>query len=82
MANRFTSNQPTNMNAEKRLRGRPHKLEEDKLIGRRVSVEMDYWDVIDDFLVDQEMDLADLFRLIAKAIYAANAIREVKTHAN
>lgn len=70
------------MNAEKKLRGRPHKLEEDKLIGRRVSVEMDYWDVIDDFLVDQEMDLADLFRLIAKAIYAANAIREVNIHEN
>ena len=43
---------------------------------------MDYWDVIDDFLVDQEMDLADLFRLIAKAIYAANAIREVNIHEN
>jgi len=70
------------MNTEKKLRGRPHKLEEDKLIGRRVSVEMDYWDVIDHFLIDQEMDLADLFRLIAKAVYAANAIREVKTHAN
>jgi len=70
------------MNAEKKLRGRPHKLEEDKLIGRRVSVEMDYWDVIDDFLVDQEMDLADLFRLIAKAIYAANAIREVNIYEN
>ena len=75
-------NHPTNMNMKKKLRGRPHKLEEDKLIGRRVSVEMDYWDVIDDFLVDQEMDIADLFRLIAKAIYAANAIREVKTYAN
>lgn len=70
------------MNTEKKLRGRPHKLEEDKLIGRRVSVEMDYWDVIDDFLVDQEMDLADLFRLIAKAIYTANSMWEVKTHAN
>ena len=70
------------MNAEKKLRGRPRKLEEDKLIGRRVSVEMDYWDVIDDFLVDQEMDLADLFRLIAKAIYTANSMWEVKTHAN
>lgn len=70
------------MKKEKRLRGRPLKNEEDKLIGRRVSVEIDYWDVIDDFLVDQEMDLADLFRLIAKAIYAANSIREVKTHAN
>ena len=82
MANKSTNNQPTNMNAEKKLRGRPHKLEEDKLIGRRVSVEMDYWDVIDDFLVDQEMDLADLFRLIAKAVYAANAIREVNIHEN
>ena len=70
------------MNAEKKLRGRPHKLEEDKLIGRRVSVEMAYWDVIDDFLVDQEKDLADLFRLVAKAIYVTNAIREVKIHEN
>jgi hypothetical protein len=82
MVNRSTSKPTTNMNTEKKLRGRPHKLEEDKLIGRRVSVEMDYWDVIDDFLVDQEMDLADLFRVIAKAIYAANAIREVDIHAN
>jgi len=28
------------------------------------------------------MDLADLFRLIAKAIYAANAIREVNIYEN
>lgn len=70
------------MKKEKRLRGRPLKNEEDKLIGRRVSVEIDYWDVIDDFLVDQEMDLADLFRLIAKAIYAAKVLAIKEAHEN
>jgi hypothetical protein len=64
------------MNTEKKLRGRPHKLEEDKLIGRRVSVEQAYWDIIDDFLVEKEVDLAELFRLIGVAIYKANKAKE------
>jgi len=69
-------NQPTNMNTEKKLRGRPYKLEEYKLIGRRVSVEQAYWDIIDDFLEEQEVDLADLFRFIGVAIYKANNVEE------
>jgi hypothetical protein len=64
------------MNTEKKLRGRPHKLEEYKLIGRRVSVEQAYWDIIDDFLEEQEVDLADLFRFIGVAIYKANNVEE------
>jgi hypothetical protein len=68
------------MNTEKKLRGRPHKLEEDKLIGRRVSMEQAYWDIIDDFLEEQEVDLADLFRIIGVAIYKANNAEE--THEN
>jgi hypothetical protein len=64
------------MNTEKKLRGRPHKLEEDKLIGRRVSMEQAYWDVLDDFLEEQEVDLVDLLRIIGVAIYKANNVEE------
>ena len=32
---------------EKKLRGRPLKLEQDKLIGRRISMVQDAWDTID-----------------------------------
>jgi hypothetical protein len=62
------------MNTEKKLRGRPHKKEEDKLIGRRVSMELDYWNIIDDFLANKEFDLADLLRFISIAIYKANNV--------
>lgn len=73
MANKYT-NKPTNMNIEKKRRGRPHKLEGDKLIGRRVSMEMVYWDVLDDFLADKELDLADLIRYISIVIHKTNNV--------
>ena len=60
------------MNTEKKLRGRPHKKEEEKLIGRRVSIEAEYWGVIDDFIDNQEINLAELLRIIAMTIYAAS----------
>ena len=60
------------MNTEKKLRGRPHKREEDKLFGRRVSMEKVCWDVVDDFLTSQNMDLSDLLRYVATAIHVAN----------
>ena len=34
---------------EKKLRGRPLKREEDKLIGRRISMVQNNWDLIDEF---------------------------------
>lgn len=33
---------------EKKLRGRPLKLEEDKLIGRRISMVQSAWDAVDE----------------------------------
>lgn len=57
------------MNIENKRRGRPHKLEEDKLIGRRVSMEMIYWDVLDEFLADKDLDLADLIRCVSIVIH-------------
>lgn len=60
------------MNTEKKQRGRPHKREEDKLFGRRISMEKVYWDVIDDFLESQNMDISDLLRYVGIAIHTAN----------
>ena len=34
---------------EKKLRGRPLKREQDKLIGRRISMVQNNWDLIDEF---------------------------------
>jgi len=65
------------MNTEKRRRGRPHKREEDKLIGRRVSMVQNNWDIIDDFLDHQDMDLNDLFEYLSVAIAVATSREEV-----
>lgn len=65
------------MNTEKRRRGRPHKREEDKLIGRRVSMVQNNWDIIDDFLDHQDMELNDLFEYLSVAIAVATSREEV-----
>lgn len=65
------------MNTEKRRRGRPHKREEDKLIGRRVSMVQNNWDIIDDFLDHQDMELNDLFEYLSIAIAVATSREEV-----
>ena len=50
---------------EKKLRGRPLKREEDKLIGRRISIVQNGWDIIDEFCelndVTLEEFLTDVF---------------------
>lgn len=63
------------MNTEKKLSGRPHKKEEDKLIGRRVSIEVEHWDIIDEFLSEQGASLKDLLRLNAAAILTSKIRR-------
>ena len=65
------------MNTEKRRRGRPHKREEDKLVGRRVSMVQNNWDIIDDFLDHQDMELNDLFEYLSVAIAVATSREEV-----
>ena len=77
MANRFTSKKPTNMNTEKKLRGRPHKLEEDKLIGRRISMIQANWDSIDEFIEERDMSLSELFQYISLAIEVATSGEEI-----
>jgi len=70
------------MNTEKRRRGRPHKREEDKLIGRRVSMVQNNWDIIDDFLDYQDMDLNDLFEYLSIAIAVATSREEEEVYEN
>jgi hypothetical protein len=68
------------MNTEKRLRGRPHKKEEDKLIGRRISMIQANWDLIDEFIEERDMSLSELFQYISLAIEVATSGGE--THEN
>ena len=60
------------MNTEKKLRGRPHKKEEDKLIGRRISMIKSEWDSIDEFLLSDHMKMNELFHGVASALAAIN----------
>jgi hypothetical protein len=46
---------------EKKLRGRPLKLDEDKLIGRRISMVQGRWDIVDRFCEINEVTLNELF---------------------
>ena len=46
---------------EKKLRGRPLKLEEDKLIGRRISMVQSRWDIVYQFCAINEVTLNELF---------------------
>ena len=56
------------MNTEKKQRGRPHKLDEDKLIGRRVSMVQARWDAIDAFLLTDGVKLNELFHGVSEAL--------------
>ena len=73
MANRFTDNQPTNMNTEKRLRGRPHKREEDKLIGRRISMTQNDWDSIDEYISDKNLTINQFMMDISEVVLLINS---------
>ena len=56
------------MDIEKKQRGRPHKLEEDKLIGRRISMVQARWDTIDAFLLTDGAKLNELFHGVSEAL--------------
>lgn len=56
------------MNTEKKQRGRPHKLEADKLIGRRISMVQARWDAIDAYLTREEAKLNELFYGVSEAL--------------
>jgi hypothetical protein len=60
------------MNTPKRRRGRPHKKEEDKLIGRRVSMTQNDWDVIDEYISNKRLTLNHLMIDIAEIILLIN----------
>jgi hypothetical protein len=53
---------------EKKLRGRPLKLEEDKLIGRRISMVQSRWDIVDRFCEINEVMLNELFCDVSEAL--------------
>ena len=53
---------------EKKLRGRPLKLEEDKLIGRRISMVQSRWDIVDRFCEINEVTLSELFCDVSEAL--------------
>jgi hypothetical protein len=53
---------------EKKLRGRPLKLEEDKLIGRRISMVQSRWDIIYQFCSMNDVTLNELFCDVSEAL--------------
>ena len=53
---------------EKKLRGRPLKLDEDKLIGRRISMVQGRWDIVDRFCEINEVTLSELFCDVSEAL--------------
>ena len=53
---------------EKKLRGRPLKLEEDKLIGRRISMVQSRWDIVYKFCAINDVTLNELFCDVSEAL--------------
>ena len=53
---------------EKKLRGRPLKREQDKLIGRRISMVKAGWDVIDILCAKNQMTVEGLLYLTCAAM--------------
>ena len=53
---------------EKKLRGRPLKLEEDKLIGRRISMVQSRWNIIYQFCAINDVTLNELFCDVSEAL--------------
>jgi hypothetical protein len=53
---------------EKKLRGRPLKREEDKLIGRRISMVQDAWNTIDMLCHINKMTVEGLLYLTCAAL--------------
>jgi hypothetical protein len=53
---------------EKKLRGRPLKLEEDKLIGRRISMVQSRWDIVYQFCAMNDVTLNELFCDVSEAL--------------
>jgi len=53
---------------EKKLRGRPLKLEEDKLIGRRISMVQSRWDIVYQFCSMNDVTLNELFCDVSEAL--------------
>lgn len=55
---------------EKKLRGRPLKREEDKLIGRRISMVQNGWDIIDEFCELNDVTLEEFLYRCFRGIVA------------
>ena len=53
---------------EKKLRGRPLKQEEDKLIGRRISMVQSRWDIVYQFCAINDVTLNELFYDVSEAL--------------
>jgi hypothetical protein len=53
---------------EKKLRGRPLKQEKDKLIGRRISMVQDAWDIIDILCTTNKMTVEGLLYMTCAAM--------------
>ena len=53
---------------EKKLRGRPLKREQDKLIGRRISMVQDAWNAIDMLCHTNKMTVEGLLYLTCAAL--------------
>ena len=53
---------------EKKLRGRPLKREQDKLIGRRISMVKAGWDVIDILCAKNQMTIEGLLYVTCAAM--------------
>ena len=54
---------------EKKLRGRPLKRQQDKLIGRRISMVQAAWDTIDLLCAKNQMTIEGLLYVTCAAMY-------------
>jgi hypothetical protein len=60
------------MNTDKKGRGRPLKSEEDKLIGRRISMTQSEWDIVDYFCFKNGINLGDLMVVLTTDLETKN----------
>ena len=56
----------------KKGRGRPLKHDADKLIGRRISLTKNEWNIVDEFCENNEINLGDLVMVVSETIKKNN----------
>lgn len=71
-----TTHTNTMDNTMKKGRGRPLKNEEDKLIGRRISLTSAEWEIIDYFCDKNAINLGDLMVVLATDLEVNDAYED------